>query len=141
MGRQGLPEVTFFLAVLSLSCLLISCGNNPGPGLSPPSGWKKSGFGVYDLKDPERQYRETVTILNDGHQPWRTEAGCAAASCLIDFGVVKDEDAFSLSDRLNVIDKNSLYSLVQVGRQYFVTVRFYDDVPVAVQLEIRVAPE
>ena len=133
MARQGCPEIIYYFIPFCLFfSFLCSCGKDPG--LSVPDGWKKAGLGIYELKDPEKLYRETVKVLNDGLQPWRTEAVNAAAACLLDFKVFNDENAVSLSFRLQTVEENALYSCTKGNEQYFVTVRFYEDVPVAVQL-------
>jgi hypothetical protein len=113
--------------------VVLSCGKDPG--LTVPAGWKKTGLGIYELGDPEKQYRETVRVLNDGLQPWRTEAACAAAACLLDFGVSAGENAVSLSVGLKTIEENALYSFTKDGVKYFITVKFFEDVPVPVQLK------
>ena len=140
MGRQGRPEIIPALVPFCLlTAFLFSCTGDPG--LDVPAGWKRTGFGIYELKDPEKKYRETVTILNDGLQPWRSEAACAAASCLLDFGVLTGENAVSLSVRLKPIEENGLYSLTTKSERYLVTIRYYEDVPVPVQLRVTLFSE
>jgi len=140
--RSSLAEFfNWVMPICFLSVLLYSCAKEPGNGLQLPPGWGKTGFGQYTLNNPEKQAEETVRILNDGLEPWRADAVNAASACLIDFGVVKDDNAASLSARLKTIEENSLYSFRQNSEQYEITVKFFDDIPVAVRMRIVYSPQ
>ena len=138
MDRHGLPQVAIACALFFVLGMF-SCGK--GGGVNVPAGWKRSGPGIYEIRSTEKKASETVRILNDGLEPWRSEAINQAAACLIEFGIVTDMNAVSLAERLTTIEENSLYSCKKGNEQYEIGVKFFDDIPVAVRLKVSCVPE